>query len=177
MKRFSTGLAVVLAIALVVAFAGSAIAEHNYVGVKGCKACHMSSKTGAQFKAWEKSRHARAYETLASAKAKEVATAKGIDNPQESSECLKCHVTGYGADASLIESTYKKEDGVGCESCHGAGKDYKNIKIMKDPEAAKAKGLIIPDEQVCKKCHSEESPTYTPFGYEEGKAQIAHPRP
>jgi hypothetical protein len=137
----------------------------------------MSSKTGAQFKVWEKSRHARAYETLASAKAKEVATAKGIDNPQESPECLKCHVTGYGADASLFESTYKKEDGVGCESCHGAGKDYKNIKIMKDPEAAKAKGLIIPDEQVCKKCHSEESPTNTPFGYEEGKAQIAHPRP
>ena len=177
MRRFSTGLAVVLAIALVVAFTGSAIAEHNYVGAKGCKACHMSPKRGAQFKVWEKSRHAQAYATLASDKAKEIAAAKGIDNPQESPECLKCHVTGYGADASLFESTYKKEDGVGCESCHGAGKDFKNMKIMKDPEAAKANGLIVPDEQVCTKCHNEESPSFADFNFEEKKAEIAHPRP
>jgi len=177
MKRFSRELAVILAIALVVAFTGSATAEHNYVGVKGCKACHMSSKRGAQFKVWEKSRHAQAYETLASDKAKEMVATKGIENPQESPKCLKCHVTGYGADASLFEATYKKEDGVGCEACHGAGKEYKNMKIMKDLEEAKAKGLIIPDEQVCKKCHNEESPSFAGFNYEEGKAEIAHPRP
>lgn len=177
MKRFSTGLAVFIAIALVVAFTGSAAADHSYVGAKGCKACHMSPKKGAQFKIWEESKHAQAYKTLATDQAKEVAAAKGIDNPQESPECLKCHVTGHGADASLFEATYSKEEGVGCESCHGAGKDYKNMKIMKDLEAAKANGLVIPDEQVCTTCHNEESPTYKPFNFEERKAAIAHPRP
>ena len=36
----------------------------------------------------------------------------------ESLACLKCHVTASEADSSSIGATYKKEDGVTCESCH-----------------------------------------------------------
>jgi hypothetical protein len=177
MKRFSLVLTVIVAVCLVAVFSSSAAAEHNYVGVKACKMCHMAPAKGAQFKAWEASKHSKAYETLASDEAKEAASAKGIDNPQQSAECLKCHVTGYGSDASMFEATYAQEDGVGCESCHGAGKDYKNVKIMKDVEEAKANGLIIPTEATCKKCHNEESPTFEGFNFEEMWAKIAHPKP
>lgn len=177
MKRFSTLLTVLAAIALVVAFTTTAAAEPNYVGAGTCKMCHNKPDKGAQYTKWQESKHSKAYSDLASDKAKELGSAGGIANPQESAECLKCHVTGYGADASRFEKKYKQEDGVGCESCHGAGKDYKNIKIMKDVEQAKAAGLLIPTEETCKKCHNEESPTYEGFNFEEMSAKIAHPRP
>jgi hypothetical protein len=177
MNCFSRVLAIIVTIVVASMINGTAAAEHAYVGANGCKMCHASSSRGAQFKIWEKTRHAQAYASLASDKAKEVAAAKGISNPQESPECLKCHVTGYGADPSLFESSYSIEDGVGCESCHGAGKDYKKTKIMQDVEQAKENGLILPDEEVCKKCHNEESPFYQPFNFDERFAQIAHPRP
>lgn len=165
------------AVTAVAIFSTSALAEHAYVGAKGCKMCHASSTKGAQYKVWEKTKHAQAYASLATEEAKKAAAAKGIDNPRESPECLKCHVTGYGSDPSLFEPTYAKEEGVGCESCHGPGKDYKNMKIMKDIETAKANGLIIPTEEVCRKCHNEESPFYEPFDFESKFAQIAHPNP
>jgi len=177
MRLFSRTAAVAAAIVLAVAFSGAAAAEHMYVGVDSCKMCHKKEEKGNQYGSWQNSKHAHAYHMLASDKAKEIAAAKGIGNPQESAECLKCHVTAYGVDASLLDKKYKVDDGVGCESCHGAGKDYKNIKIMKDPEQAKANGLIVPDKGVCEKCHNEESPTFKGFDFEARFAQIAHPNP
>lgn len=168
---------VLIAFGLVSSSSSAENAEHNYVGVKGCKMCHMAPAKGAQYKSWEESKHAKAYETLGTEEAKKIAAEQGIEDPQESAECLKCHVTGYGADASRFEPTYTMEEGVGCESCHGAGKDYKNIKIMKDVEQAKANGLILPTEEVCRKCHNEESPTYKEFDFEARYKEIAHPRP
>jgi hypothetical protein len=40
-----------------------------------------------------------------------------------------------------------------------------------------AKGLILPDEKVCKKCHNEQSPHYKGFNYKEYVAKIAHDDP
>jgi hypothetical protein len=39
------------------------------------------------------------------------------------------------------------------------------------------KGLVIPDEQVCIKCHNEESPDFKGFDFDEYFAKIAHPDP
>ncbi len=39
------------------------------------------------------------------------------------------------------------------------------------------KGLIIPDEKVCKQCHNEESPTFKEFNFKEYVAKIAHDDP
>ena len=177
MKRFAVVFGVVFVSVMLIAFSGPAAAEHNYVGVDSCKMCHKKAETGDQYGSWQKSKHAGAYETLASDKSKEIAAAKGIDNPQGNGECLKCHVTGYGLDASRYDKKYTMEEGVGCESCHGPGSDYKNIKIMKDIEQAKANGLIIPTEETCKQCHNEKSPTFKGFNFEERNAEIAHPNP
>jgi hypothetical protein len=177
MKYLLVAVAILIAVSLVAASDTPAAAEHQYVGVDACKMCHKKEEKGNQFGSWEGSKHAQAYATLGSDAAKEVGAKMGIADPQQSPECLKCHATGYGADASMFDAKYKIEEGVGCESCHGPGKDYKNIKIMKDVEAAKANGLIIPDEGVCKKCHNEQSPTYKAFNFEERSAEIAHPDP
>ena len=57
------------------------------------------------------------------------------------------------------------EDGVQCETCHGAGADYKSLKVMKDEKLAMENGLKFykTDEErvaLCKTCHNSESPTF-----------------
>ena len=149
--------------------------QYQYVGNKKCKTCHSSDKKGAQYKSWEASKHAKAYEVLASEEAKKIAQAKGIADPQKDAQCLKCHVTGYGVDAKLLGEGYKMEEGVGCESCHGAGGDYKGV--MKDSAKSKENGLIEPNEDACKKCHNDKSPTFKEFKFDEMVKKIAHPNP
>lgn len=164
---------------LLVAFAGMNYAEeakHQYVGAAGCKGCHSSDAVGGtEYKIWETKVHAKAYESLASDHSKEVAKEAGIEgDPQESDFCLKCHVTAWEVDESLRAKSWKAEDGVSCESCHGAGKDYMPMAIMKDHDVSVANGLIVPDEKLCVSCHNEESPTYVPFKYEEKLEAIKH---
>jgi formate-dependent nitrite reductase cytochrome c552 subunit len=71
----------------------------------------------------------------------------------------------------------KAEEGVSCESCHGPGSMYKTAAIMKNQKLSLAKGLILPEEAVCKTCHNEESPHYKGFNFEEYVAKIAHDDP
>jgi len=44
---------------------------------------------------------------------------------------FKMHTTGYGSAPEMFDAKFKAEDGVQCESCHGAGSEYKNMKVMK----------------------------------------------
>ena len=155
--------------------------DFSYVGADGCKMCHMSAKSGAQYKVWKAGKHAQAFATLGTDKAKAIAKEKGIADPQKAGECLKCHVTAYGVDAAKLGKKYKMEDGVGCESCHGAGSKYKSKKVKTGIVAGTIErasvGLIEPNEKVCVKCHNKKSPTFKEFVYKDRAADIAHPKP
>lgn len=155
--------------------------QRSFQGVGRCQTCHKKPEQGEQMRIWEESAHSKAYETLASDKAKEIGAAKGIENPQAADECLTCHVTGHGVAAEFLGKKYSIEDGVGCESCHGAGGDYYKKKTMKAIAAGEIEGasvgLVAPTEEVCAQCHNEDSPTFEPFDYEERVAKIAHPIP
>ena len=153
-------------------------AQHGFIGSDGCKMCPKSEKKGDQYGKWLESRHAQAYVTLASEEAAAAAAAAGIEgSPQEADACLSCHVTGHGVAAELLGKKYKVEDGVGCESCHGAGADYKSKSVMQDRDASIAAGMIVPTEETCTGCHNENSPTFKGFDYEKMLAEIAHPYP
>jgi hypothetical protein len=157
---------------------GADAPAHKYVGAAKCSMCHKSEAKGNQFGVWQKSAHSKAYETLAGAAALKIAKEKGMAKPpQESDECLKCHVTGFGKPAAAFDATYKKEESVTCEACHGPGSDYKSIPVMKDLAAATAAGLIMPDEKTCTQCHNKESPSFKGFVFKEYAAKIAHPNP
>jgi hypothetical protein len=152
--------------------------DHSYIGTDGCKLCHKVAAKGDQYGKWLASPHAKAYAVLADPKAKEVAAKAGVTgDPQQSEKCLSCHVTACGVKSELIGLKFKKEDGVGCESCHGPGSDYKDISTMKDKAKAIAAGLVMPTEATCKTCHNEKSPTYKPFDFAKMSAVIAHPYP
>ena len=149
--------------------------ESKYMGVFKCKICHANVKLGGtEYQVWEKSTHAKAYQTLASEKAKAKAKELGIDDPQKSEKCYKCHVTGYGVDKSRFDQKFKIEDGVQCEECHGPGEGYYPRFVMQKRDESIKKGLVIPDEKVCVKCHNEESPFYKKFNFKEFFAKMDH---
>ena len=150
---------------------------HKYIGSVKCKVCHNSAAKGEQFKKWSESKHSKAFEVLGTPEAAEVAKAAGVEKPQESEKCLICHVTGFSAPASAKEATFAQTEGVGCETCHGPGSDYKDMKVMKDRAAAIAGGMLVPDEKTCLGCHNEKSPTYKEFKYADAVKTIAHPNP
>ncbi len=135
----------------------------KYVGSAKCKVCHNSPRVGAQYKIWENSKHAHAMEALKGADAK---------NPK----CLKCHSTYYEVPANL-RAGIKPSEGVSCESCHGPGSAYKSYGVMKNRKKAIEKGLLIPNEKTCIKCHNKQSPNFKGFDYKTYFAKIAHPTP
>lgn len=188
MRKKLTGLiGLAGAVAFTTVFFASGLAdtsEFEYVGVKKCKMCHKSEKSGAQYVIWEKNMHARAYETLASEKSLEVAKAMGIEDPQKSEKCLKCHSTAFLVPEDKRAAGVVLEDGVTCESCHGPGSGYKKKSIMtaihNGEEKGEKYGMTTITVETCTKCHNEESPTYdesNPFDFEERSKKIAHPVP
>jgi hypothetical protein len=165
----------VAALAMILFNVSSASAQNKYVGVKMCMPCHKGEKKGSQYEIWEKSAHAGAFKTLSSAKAVELAKKKGLAKAAaESPECLQCH--------AITEAGGKKEDGVACEACHGAGEKFKNMAVMKDHAKAVAAGMVdfkdeATMEKACKTCHNDKSPTFKGFNFKEEYAKIKHPRP
>ena len=154
----------------------------QFVGVKTCSMCHKKPEQGEQLKIWEASAHAKAYATLKTAEADKIAADRGLGKAVEAAECLKCHATGYNEDAARIGKRFNVEDGVQCETCHGAGSEYKSKKVMQDHAKSVAAGMKDftvegAAEAQCRECHNEESPTFKGFEFKEMWEKIKHPVP
>ena len=149
---------------MVILFASFVSAQDSkYVGATKCKMCHNKEDKGEQYNKWAAGPHAKAMASL-----------KGAD--ATNAKCLKCHST-FESVAADLRGGITKEEGVSCESCHGAGSGYKIAATMKDKAKAKAAGLITPDEKLCRKCHNKESPNYKEFNFAEYSKKIAHKDP
>jgi YVTN family beta-propeller protein len=95
------------------------------------------------------------------------------DDPLTSEACLKCHATAYHEPAGGTLESYAVYEGVGCESCHGAGSEYSPEAVMRDQQAALAAGLKPLTEETCRRCHDRAHGK--PFAYEKALRAIAHP--
>jgi len=154
--------------------------QRGFIGASACGMCHKTEKQGSQLSIWQNSKHAQAYFTLQTEESDKIAMDRGFKTKAvETPECLKCHASGYNVDAKFLADKFKIEDGVQCETCHGAGEDYKSKKVMENREEAIAKGMIVHEnlEDFCIGCHNAESPTYVDFNLEVEWAKIAHPVP
>ena len=66
-------------------------------------------------------------------------------------KCGACHEVQY---KSWMKSAHaRRTPPLDCESCHSAGSGYQARAVMKDPERARAAGLVIPDIGFCTTCH------------------------
>ncbi|MCX6230115.1 MAG: cytochrome c family protein [Bacteroidetes bacterium] len=149
------------------------LAQNKYVGAAKCKMCHMAK--GKQYPQWSASKHAKAFEALKGEAALKIGKEKGIASPSTDAKCLKCHSTAAAAGALVDGIT--KEEGVSCETCHGAGSAYKAPAVMRNKADAMKNGLILPNEKLCVKCHNSESPTFKGFDYAASLAKIIHKNP
>jgi hypothetical protein len=121
----------------------------TYTGAKRCASCHFK-----QHMSWKKTKHATD------------AWSKVAAKYQKDPACLKCHVTGYGAEGGYVAGTdaaiLSNLVGVSCEACHGPGskheeicKKYATKKKLSADEEKEARGSIykfLPDN-VCVRCH------------------------
>jgi len=172
----------ICAVIVIILSAGALMAtinapRHKYVGAARCSFCHSSSEMGDQYGIWLVSKHGAALFALTSEKAKEYKKQKGVEDPLKDERCLKCHLTGYNAPFELLGPLYRKEDGVSCEGCHGAGGGYSFFSIMKDRSLAIGKGLVKSPEETCVACHTEEGHEIPPFDMKESMKKIEHLKP
>jgi hypothetical protein len=116
------------------------------VGAETCKACHP-----AAYEAWRASPHARARESLP-------------ERSRNDRRCLSCHAPDLGDGIA----------GVSCEACHGPGRLYAARPVMRDPELARALGLVDPGERTCAGCHTDSTPSLVRFEYGRKLPLIRH---
>jgi hypothetical protein len=154
---------------------GKKLPEYRYVGAQACRECHLPREAGGQSVHWMQSAHARAYWELKTDWARFLASIRDeyrdIEDPSAEWRCLKCHVTGAQDRAARPAESFRPEEGVGCEACHGPGSAYTDPAIMADREAFLAHGGRIPDEATCRTCHEDGR-----FDFEERLPRVVHPR-
>ncbi len=114
-------------------------ASFSLIGHNACGECHET-----QMDFWESTRHAKAYKTL-------VTMEKHLDI-----NCLPCHITmdiQHGKLEALSPETIlsypERLQSVGCETCHGNGREHKT-----DPEQFKL--VLTPTVDICLTCHMDE---------------------
>ena len=148
----------------------------RYVGSKVCMDCHAGADQGQQDVLWMRSRHAHAYWRLGAYWALYLAKLRphyqDLENPITDDRCLLCHVTGAQNPDALFETSFRRQEGIGCEACHGPGSEYATVEIMANREAFLANGGRIPDAETCKSCHRNSDN----FDWAEFWPKIAHPK-
>jgi hypothetical protein len=103
--------------------------EARYLGTDACSTCHDAAKA-----VWDKTRHARAYETLTKA------------HKEFNLDCVSCHVTGYDRPGGSTVTHVAKLTNVQCEACHGPGSLHAASPKVPVPMPA-------PKPDMCLECH------------------------
>lgn len=160
----------------------------QYQGTGSCSSsnCHgairprtSTSVLQNEYTTWSSyDKHSKAYSNLTTDDARKMAQHLGITDATKEPLCLKCHTT-YVPDGNLQGTKYSVEDGVSCESCHGASEHWLSSHSERTAthEQNLAHGLqdtySLPNRaQLCLSCHygnAEQQVTHRLYG-------AGHPR-
>ncbi len=145
-----------------------------YVGSAACMDCHSGAERSRPAISWMRSRHGHAYWRLGSDWSLYLGKLRpqyaDLAQPIADERCLLCHVTGRQDDDALFVESFRNEEGIGCESCHGPGSLYTTPEIMADREAFLANGGVVPTEATCRSCHRRSEQ----FDFAEMWPKVAH---
>jgi hypothetical protein len=140
---------VVVVLAVVTARGEQKVMDHDFIGADRCGACHKE-----ELAAWQKTAHARAFESLP-------------EKDRRDPRCLSCHTM-------VPEDVGVGLTGVQCEACHGPGRNYAIDYVMRDAELARLLNLTSVDERSCLRCHTDSSPSLAPFVVKDKLPLIKH---
>jgi 2',3'-cyclic-nucleotide 2'-phosphodiesterase (5'-nucleotidase family) len=104
--------------------------QSSFIGAETCAGCHTS-----EFSIWRNTRHAHAMATLER------------KNQQFDTECVGCHVVGFGKGGFTDLKSTPQLANVQCESCHGPGRNHSE-------RPAKGYGFIATPVG-CVQCHTQ----------------------
>jgi hypothetical protein len=135
-----------------------AAAKPMLVGVASCSAsvCHGGSDLGkplSEATTWQAlDPHARAYDTLLSESSRAIAKHlwAGKTQAHEAPLCLRCHVH---PDYEHARPNFRKQSGVGCESCHGAALDWVATHYRGDKRGMADTKSLYGRATICVRCH------------------------
>ncbi|MCS6946696.1 MAG: cytochrome c family protein, partial [Steroidobacteraceae bacterium] len=112
--------------------AASGKVEAQYQGVASCAQsfCHGAARPLTatrvlqnEYTTWiHFDPHARAFAVLRSESSRRMARRLGIGDPAQAPQCLACHADPIAA--PLRGARFQLDDGVGCETCHGAAQRW-----------------------------------------------------
>ena len=123
-----------------IASAPSFVNSAKLEGSIGCAAagCHNNqgragqvnrpSVAGSEYTTWVHDPHAKAYQPLLEERSRRMVRAYTKDGNAEAyttALCLSCHSTSTAAEP--VPSQAIREEGVGCEACHGASGNYRTV--------------------------------------------------
>lgn len=147
-----------------------------YEGAKVCSKCH-----DLQGEAWQATSHAKAFDLLKPGVRAEAKVKAKVDPNKDytaDANCLGCHTTGYGEaggyDPAMPPAQAKSLANVGCESCHGAGSQFKKEhgdaegRFKREGATTDRKVLVqagqnFDYEKACNKCHGAGHKPESPF--------------
>jgi hypothetical protein len=153
------------------AFPTALDAAANYTGVASCagSTCHGRAEGNGEvvrqdeIASWQEpsaasGAHSRAYDALASIRGQQIAETLGLGAATSARECLGCHATL--APLGRRGPRFRLDDGVGCESCHGASGGWIASHYARPATHASnvANGLVPLENpqaraRVCLDCH------------------------
>ncbi len=100
----------------------------QFVGAMGCRSssCHGGAgEKRSQYITWsQKDFHTKAFAILLNARSKQIANGAGLTSPESSARCTVCHSPFASVSQSRLGPSARIDEGVSCESCHGAAGNW-----------------------------------------------------
>lgn len=107
-----------------------------FVGSIGCKSSSCHGGAGpkrSQYTTWSRQDfHTKAYAVLLNARSERIAEGLGISGATSSTRCTACHSPLQSVAPSRLTATAHPDEGVSCETCHGAAGGWLRGHTRKD---------------------------------------------
>ena len=148
----------------------------QFVGSQGCKSSSCHGGAGpkrSQYFTWsQKDYHTKAFAVLLNSRSERIAESLGIAAAQNSARCTVCHSPFQSVAPARLAPTARPDEGVSCESCHGAAGGWLRGHTRKDWTYNTRVGAGMRDLRsiyvratACAACHQNLAPELLKAGH------------
>ncbi len=135
-SKSDTGLAFIFCGLFSLAVQAAESGAQKFYGAETCSTagCHGAADPKRfQFQYWQAADpHSKAFSTLTTARSARMAEDLKLGDATRSVTCTACHAPFQGLPENRLTASVKVQEGVSCESCHGAGGDWLRSHPRKD---------------------------------------------